>query len=153
MPTDAPQSDVDRLRTDAAAWDEFVRTTPGGGYLQLTGWAAVKAANGWRARRVVADAGSGPIGVQLLIRRLGPTPFGVGYCPRGPGRAERCAQPRRADRTAGAGRTPGAPEPHHDGPGLGSTCPTEPSAVTPSIVGGPSPHPCRRAAGGGLAAE
>jgi len=84
MPTDAPRSDPDRLRTDPAAWDGFVRTAPGGGYLQLTGWATVKAANGWRARRVVVDAGSGPIGVQLLMRRLGPTPFGVGYAPRGP---------------------------------------------------------------------
>jgi peptidoglycan pentaglycine glycine transferase (the first glycine) len=84
MPTDAPRSDVDRLRSDPAAWDEFVRTAPGGGYLQLSGWAAVKAANGWRAHRVVVDAGNGPIGVQVLVRRLGPTPFGVGYAPRGP---------------------------------------------------------------------
>ena len=78
MPSDAspsdaerPPADVERLRTDAAAWDEFVRTTPGGGHLQLSGWATVKAANGWRAHRVVTDAGNGPIGVQLLIRRLG----------------------------------------------------------------------------------
>jgi hypothetical protein len=84
MPTDGPRVDVDRLRSDPAAWDEFVRTTPGGGYLQLTGWATVKAANGWRAHRVVVDAGDGPVGVQLLVRKLGPTPFGVGYAPRGP---------------------------------------------------------------------
>ncbi len=84
MPTHGPRSDVERLRTDPAAWDEFVRTSPGGSYLQLTGWAAVKAANGWRARRVVTEAGSGPVGVQLLMRRLGPTPFGIGYAPRGP---------------------------------------------------------------------
>jgi len=36
------------------------------------------------AHRVVVDAGDGPIGVQLLVRKLGPTPFGVGYAPRGP---------------------------------------------------------------------
>ncbi len=84
MPTDAPRHDVDRLRTDPAAWDAFVRTAPGGGYLQLSGWATVKAANGWRARRVVVDAGNGPVGVQLLLRRLWRTPLGVGYAPRGP---------------------------------------------------------------------
>jgi peptidoglycan pentaglycine glycine transferase (the first glycine) len=84
VPSDAPRSDIDRLRVDDDAWDDLVRASPTGGYLQLTGWARVKAANGWRSRRVVVDAGSGPVGVQLLIRRLGPTPFGVGYAPRGP---------------------------------------------------------------------
>jgi peptidoglycan pentaglycine glycine transferase (the first glycine) len=84
MPTDGPRSDVDRLRTDPAAWDDFVRTSSGGGYLQLSGWATVKSANGWRAHRVVVDAGTGPVGVQVLVRKLGPTPFGVGYAPRGP---------------------------------------------------------------------
>lgn len=84
MPNDPPRADVDRLRTDPEAWDEFVRTTPGGGYLQLTDWATVKSANGWRSRRVAVDAGSGPVGMQLLMRRLGPSPIGVGYAPRGP---------------------------------------------------------------------
>ena len=84
MPSDAARSDVDRLRVDDAAWDDLVRSDPSGSYLQLAGWARVKAANGWRSRRVVVDAGAGPVGVQLLIRRLGPTPFGVGYAPRGP---------------------------------------------------------------------
>ncbi len=72
------------LATDDAAWDRLVRQDPRGSYLQLTGWATVKAASGWRHRRVVADAGSGPVGLQLLIRPLGPGPFAVGYAPRGP---------------------------------------------------------------------
>jgi peptidoglycan pentaglycine glycine transferase (the first glycine) len=80
---DTPPS-IDRLRSDDPSWDAFVRSAPTGSYLQLSGWAEVKAANGWRARRVVAEAGSGPVGIQLLMRRLGPTPFGIGYAPRGP---------------------------------------------------------------------
>jgi lipid II:glycine glycyltransferase (peptidoglycan interpeptide bridge formation enzyme) len=73
-----------QLTTDDAAWDDFVRSDPRGSFLQLSGWAVVKAASGWRSHRVVVDGGSGPIGVQLLIRRLGPGPFAVGYAPRGP---------------------------------------------------------------------
>ncbi len=83
MPTDTPPS-IDRLRSDGPLWDAFVRSGSTGSYLQLTGWAQVKAASGWRARRIVTDAGHGPVGIQLLMRRLGPTPFGIGYAPRGP---------------------------------------------------------------------
>jgi lipid II:glycine glycyltransferase (peptidoglycan interpeptide bridge formation enzyme) len=32
----------------------------------------------------VADGGSGPIGAQVLVRRLGPGPLAMGYAPRGP---------------------------------------------------------------------
>jgi peptidoglycan pentaglycine glycine transferase (the first glycine) len=72
------------LRGSATAWDDFVTGLPEGFHTQLSAWATVKAANGWRGVRVVADGGSGPIGAQVLVRTLGPGPFGVGYAPRGP---------------------------------------------------------------------
>jgi lipid II:glycine glycyltransferase (peptidoglycan interpeptide bridge formation enzyme) len=72
------------LRNDQAAWDDFVESSGTAFPLQLSAWAEAKAATGWRAVRVVADGGSGPIGGQLLIRRLGPGPFALGYLPRGP---------------------------------------------------------------------
>lgn len=72
------------LRTDDAAWDAFVADAPAGSHLQQTGWARVKAANGWRATRVVTDTSVGPAGVQMLVRHARGLPFGVGYAPRGP---------------------------------------------------------------------
>ena len=78
------EADLDRLRHDAAAWDAFVESTETDFPLQLSAWATAKAATGWQAQRVVADGGSGPIGGQLLVRRLGPGPFAMGYLPRGP---------------------------------------------------------------------
>ena len=44
---------------DIAAWDAFVEENPLGSYLQLDGWARVKAVNGWSARRLL-DAPGGP---------------------------------------------------------------------------------------------
>lgn len=67
---------------DPSAWDALVEANPRGSYLQLSGWARVKAVNGWSARRVLvpgADAG-----VQVLLRRAGPLPWAFGYAPRGP---------------------------------------------------------------------
>ncbi len=78
------EADLERLRHDDAAWDAFVESTETDFPLQLSAWAQAKASTGWRAERVVADGGSGPIGGQLLMRRLGPGPFAVGYLPRGP---------------------------------------------------------------------
>lgn len=75
---------ADTLRRDPAAWDAFVAAAPAGSHLQLGAWAVAKRANGWRPVRVAVDAGSGPIGAQVLVRRLGPGPFAVGYAPRGP---------------------------------------------------------------------
>ena len=72
------------LRDDPQVWDAFVAASAAGVHTQLTPWAEVKAANGWRAVRVAADAGAGPIGAQVLVRRIGPGPFAVGYAPRGP---------------------------------------------------------------------
>ncbi len=70
--------------TSAEAWDAFVEAAPTGAYTQLSAWAEVKAPNGWRAERVVAGPGGGTTGAQVLIRKLGPTPWRVGYAPRGP---------------------------------------------------------------------
>ena len=77
-------ADVDSLRHNDAAWDAFVESTANGEYLQLSAWAKVKAPNGWRAVRVVADGGSGPIGAQVLLHRFGPMPASLGYATCGP---------------------------------------------------------------------
>jgi lipid II:glycine glycyltransferase (peptidoglycan interpeptide bridge formation enzyme) len=82
--TAASPAEAARLQEDDDAWDAFVEASPQGSHLQLTGWRDAKAGTGWRAVRVVADGGSGPVGAQLLVRRLGPGPFSIGYAPRGP---------------------------------------------------------------------
>lgn len=66
---------------DPPAWDAFVESSDPGSYLQLTGWAAVKAVNGWSAHRI---GESGRIGAQVLVRRPRPLPWGFAYAPRGP---------------------------------------------------------------------
>jgi lipid II:glycine glycyltransferase (peptidoglycan interpeptide bridge formation enzyme) len=77
--------------TDPDAWDQFVEGDEPGSYLQLSGWAAVKAVNGWVAHRIVAgDEGTGGqrpsdrIGAQILVRRPRPMPWAFAYAPRGP---------------------------------------------------------------------
>jgi lipid II:glycine glycyltransferase (peptidoglycan interpeptide bridge formation enzyme) len=65
----------------AADWDAFVEASDPGSYLQLSGWAAVKAVNGWTAHRILAPGG---IGAQVLVRRPRPLPWGFAYAPRGP---------------------------------------------------------------------
>jgi lipid II:glycine glycyltransferase (peptidoglycan interpeptide bridge formation enzyme) len=77
-------ADVMTLRQDDRAWDRFVESVPAGQYPQLSVWPSVKASNGWRGVRVVADVGSGPIGAQVLLHKLGPSPWSLGYAPRGP---------------------------------------------------------------------
>jgi peptidoglycan pentaglycine glycine transferase (the first glycine) len=77
----APTGD---LRRDAAAWDSFVEATEHGSYLQLDGWARVKAPNGWIARRVVMGSAGQRIGLQVLLRRPRPLPWAFAYAPRGP---------------------------------------------------------------------
>lgn len=67
--------------SDPAAWDAFVEASDPGSYLQLTGWAAVKAVNGWSGHRLAPDAA---IGAQILVRRPAPLPWGFAYAPRGP---------------------------------------------------------------------
>jgi peptidoglycan pentaglycine glycine transferase (the first glycine) len=81
-PTTTPP--LEALRTDDTAWDAFVEGSHTAFPLQLSAWAVAKAATGWRSARVVADGGSGPIGGQVLMRRIRPGPFALGYIPRGP---------------------------------------------------------------------
>ncbi len=71
---------------DATAWDAFVEANPRGSYLQLAGWARVKAVNGWAARRLLApgEPGVPGVGAQVLLRRPGPLPWAFAYAPRGP---------------------------------------------------------------------
>ena len=71
-------------RTEPSAWAAFVEASDPGSYLQLPGWARVKAANGWTAHRIVAECDDGPIGAQILVRRPRPLPWGFAYAPRGP---------------------------------------------------------------------
>ncbi|MHB8460582.1 MAG: lipid II:glycine glycyltransferase FemX [Candidatus Limnocylindrales bacterium] len=72
--------------SDAATWDAYVAHASLATYLQVSAWARVKAANGWRSRRVVAarSDGSGSIGAQILLRRPVGIPWTFGYAPRGP---------------------------------------------------------------------
>ncbi|HEU0242448.1 MAG TPA: hypothetical protein VFQ75_00990, partial [Candidatus Limnocylindrales bacterium] len=67
---------------DPDAWDAYVEANPLGSYLQLEGWARVKAVNGWASRRLL-DASAGA-GAQVLLRRPGPLPWAFAYAPRGP---------------------------------------------------------------------
>ena len=62
-------------------WDAFVEASDPGSYLQLTGWAAVKAVNGWMSHRLAIP---GEVGAQILVRRPRPLPWGFAYAPRGP---------------------------------------------------------------------
>lgn len=71
------------LPSDDAGWDAFVDAAPTGAFMQLSAWAVAKRP-GWRAERLVVDGAAGPLGLQVLIRRLAPTPWSVGYAPRGP---------------------------------------------------------------------
>jgi peptidoglycan pentaglycine glycine transferase (the first glycine) len=73
---------ADRHEPDPSAWDALVEANPRGSYLQLSGWARVKAVNGWAARRVLVPGADS--GVQVLLRRPGPLPWAFGYAPRGP---------------------------------------------------------------------
>ncbi|HEX6843855.1 MAG TPA: peptidoglycan bridge formation glycyltransferase FemA/FemB family protein, partial [Actinomycetota bacterium] len=108
---------------DPAAWDAFVETSEPGSYLQLSGWAAVKAVNGWSAHRVGEP---GVVGAQVLVRRPRPLPWGFAYAPRGPVAARwdgaavaTFTEAVRRDLRAVAGRVSHLridPEIEHDGP-------------------------------------
>ena len=66
---------------DSSDWDAFVESGDPGSYLQLTGWAQVKAVNGWSAHLV---GNTDAIGAQVLMRRPNPLPWAFAYAPRGP---------------------------------------------------------------------
>ncbi len=72
------------LELHADAWDRFLAASRQPSHLQATAWATIKAANGWTALRVAADAPAGPVGGQILIQRPRGLPWGMGYLPRGP---------------------------------------------------------------------
>jgi lipid II:glycine glycyltransferase (peptidoglycan interpeptide bridge formation enzyme) len=119
--------DRDALEADRDAWNRWVGSTRLGSYLQLSAWADVKAANGWRSARLVADDGSGgSVGAQVLVRRPRPLPWGFAYAPRGPvtddwtrGSIEALTAMLRARLPALAGRVSHVridPEVERDGP-------------------------------------
>jgi lipid II:glycine glycyltransferase (peptidoglycan interpeptide bridge formation enzyme) len=79
------------------AWDAFVAAGQPGSYLQLSGWARVKAVTGWTSLRIgsapggaatddTGHAGSAapPAAAQVLLRRPRPLPWAFAYAPRGP---------------------------------------------------------------------
>ncbi len=70
----------------ARGWDAFVSAANPASYLQLSGWAAVKAVNGWESERIRTPPGDGTdaVGAQILIRRPRPLPWSFAYAPRGP---------------------------------------------------------------------
>ena len=72
------------LRDDPAAWDAFVAETELGHFIQLSAWAEILAARGWQPMRVVADSPDGPIGAQVLVRRMRYLPWAQAYAWRGP---------------------------------------------------------------------
>lgn len=83
-PDPATRTDAALLERDDRAWDAFVESSTWGSHLQLSDWRRAKSGTGWRAVRVVVEGSGGPIGAQVLLRRIGPGPWTVGYAPRGP---------------------------------------------------------------------
>lgn len=68
----------------AAEWEQWLAGFPDAHILQTASWGALKASFGWDPVRLVVDApGAGPVGAQILFRRL---PFGLqmGYLAKGP---------------------------------------------------------------------
>ncbi|MBA2720947.1 MAG: peptidoglycan bridge formation glycyltransferase FemA/FemB family protein [Chloroflexi bacterium] len=89
-PTEAPDGGASGAVVD---WDRFVADADPGSYLQLSGWAKIKAVNGWTATRTLAAeqgsaaasaTASAPVGAQILLRRPRPLPWAFAYAPRGP---------------------------------------------------------------------
>jgi peptidoglycan pentaglycine glycine transferase (the first glycine) len=98
---------------DHETWDAVVEAAEPGSYLQLSGWAKVKAVNGWAPHRLLADgdADAARVGAQILVRRPRPLPWGFAYAPRGPVTDRWSAETPapftdlvRSGLTAGAGR-------------------------------------------------
>ena len=69
---------------DPDTWDAFVGSSDPGSYLQLSGWAAVKAVNGWGAIRSSVDLPGARVGAQILVRRPTAMPWAFAYAPRSP---------------------------------------------------------------------
>jgi peptidoglycan pentaglycine glycine transferase (the first glycine) len=104
-PETADPSDAAKAvaRKAEATWDGFVEQAEPGSYLQLSGWARVKAVNGWSAQRILVGVDGArerepagvdhptsvvrpiaAVGAQVLLRRPRPLPWSFAYAPRGP---------------------------------------------------------------------
>lgn len=85
-PSTDPRPEPQRASLDGEAWDAFVARADPASYLQLSGWATVKAVNGWTHERLLTKPGDAPeaVGVQVLLRRPRPLPWSFAYAPRGP---------------------------------------------------------------------
>ena len=59
----------------ADAWDAFVEASDPGSYLQLGGWATVKAVNGWSAQRL-DEPGVSAMTTRSMRRYFSPSPVG-----------------------------------------------------------------------------
>lgn len=77
-----PLSETDRVR-----WNRALLELPAPHVLQSWEWGAIKGQVGWRPWRLLWTSGSegrAQAAACLLVRRLGGTPLGVGYVPKGP---------------------------------------------------------------------
>ena len=80
----SPTADPFAPIANPATWDAFVASRDPGSYLQLSGWATVKAVNGWRTVRTGVETAGGGVCGQILVRRPGAMPWAFAYAPRGP---------------------------------------------------------------------
>jgi peptidoglycan pentaglycine glycine transferase (the first glycine) len=76
-----------RVIKDAAEWEGVLLSLPNPHILQSWQWGALKAQTGWRAERLLWQAGAGPVAAgSLLVRRPAGIPGApaVAYVPKGP---------------------------------------------------------------------
>lgn len=74
-----------RLIDDPAAWDTLVAAQPAAAPCQLSAWARLKEAYGYRSLRLALEREAGPpVLGQVLIRRIVPLGGDWLYCPYGP---------------------------------------------------------------------
>jgi lipid II:glycine glycyltransferase (peptidoglycan interpeptide bridge formation enzyme) len=77
----------------AAGWEQWLAQFPDVHILQTANWGALKESFGWEPVRVVAESpGVGPIGAQILFRKL-PLGLLMGYLAKGPVGAQEELQP------------------------------------------------------------
>ena len=78
------------IDSTADAWDAFLTSSPRGQFQQMSGWARVKALDGWSmAREYMEPTDPFPGGFQLLWKRAGPAR--IGYVSKGPVLADESA--------------------------------------------------------------
>lgn len=72
-------------REEVATWDDLVVKNPdGGNFLQSSGWAAVKARQGWKPHFMIDEASSAAV---LFLEKKVPGLGALWYAPKGPGAA------------------------------------------------------------------